>query len=151
MKIHSFRNGRFSSAQFFFFGQVPLNSNCTTCAPARPAISIEPSVLCESTTKISSAHAIEERQRGRFSASFRIGTINETGTRSSLAAIRKLQPRAMHSEKRKIRHLRVATRHGTPIEKLEPIRAEQRRNGVAAVAVEIDDFHSLLCEEAGSA
>jgi len=37
-------------------------------------------VLWESTTKISSTHAIEARQRGIFSASFLIGTMTETGT-----------------------------------------------------------------------
>src|SRR2546421_6163814 len=86
MKIHSLRNAKFSSAQFFFFGQVPLNSNCTTLAPCCWAIAIEPSVLWESTTKISSAHLTQSRQRGRFAASFLIGTITETGTRVFIAA-----------------------------------------------------------------
>jgi hypothetical protein len=41
---------------------------------------IEPSVLWESTTKISSAHFTQSRQRGRFAASFLIGMMMETGT-----------------------------------------------------------------------
>src|SRR5438093_12532982 len=86
MKIHSLRNGRRSRAQFFFFGQVPLNANCTTLAPCRWAISIEPSVLWESTTRISSAHFTESRQRGRLAASFLIGMMTETGTRVFIAA-----------------------------------------------------------------
>src|SRR5690242_3582046 len=40
----------------------------------------EPSVLCESTTKTSSAHAMASRQRGKFAASFLIGTRIEIGT-----------------------------------------------------------------------
>lgn len=40
----------------------------------------EPSVLAESTTKISSAHAIEARQRGRLAASLRMGMRMERGT-----------------------------------------------------------------------
>src|SRR5450432_1261238 len=44
----------------------------------------DPSLLSESTTKISSAQPIEERQRGRFFASFLIGTMTETGTRVEL-------------------------------------------------------------------
>src|ERR1700686_836618 len=80
MKTHSFRKGRFSSAQFFFFGQVPLKSNCTTFAPRASAICAVSSVLCESTTKISSAHFTQSRQRGRFAASSRTGTMMETGT-----------------------------------------------------------------------
>ena len=79
-KTHSLRKGRFSSAQFFFFGQVPLNSNCTTRAPNSSAMRAEPSALCESTTKISSAHRTEARERGRFPASSLIGTMTDTGT-----------------------------------------------------------------------
>src|SRR3989440_12936824 len=86
MKIHSLRNAKFSSAQFFFFGQVPLNSNCTTLAPCCRAIAIESSVLSESITKISSAHFTQSRQRGRFTASFLIGTMTETGTRVFIVA-----------------------------------------------------------------
>ena len=51
------------------------HSNCTTLAPCCSAIAIELSVLAESTTKISSAHFTEARQRGRFAASFLIGTM----------------------------------------------------------------------------
>ena len=82
MKTHSWRKGRFSSDQFFFLGHVPLNANCTTLAPSDSASATEPSVLPESTTKTSSAQAMEARQRGRLAASLRIGTRTETGTLS---------------------------------------------------------------------
>jgi len=82
MKTHSWRKGRCSSAQFFFFGQVPLKANCTTWAPWAAAIAALSSVLCESTTTISSAQATEARQRGRLAASFLIGIRMETGTRA---------------------------------------------------------------------
>src|SRR5207249_5198218 len=93
MKTHSLRNSKFSSAQFFFFGQVPLNSNCTTLAPKSWAIVIEPSVLWESTTKISSTHFTQSRQRGRFAASFLIGMMTETGTRKLTKPMRKVGDR----------------------------------------------------------
>src|SRR5947199_8509066 len=98
MKTHSLRNSKFSSAQFFFFGQVPLNSNCTTLAPNSWAIAIEPSVLCESTTKISSDDFTQSRQRGRFTASFLIGMMTETGKRVFIAAAKPATdlPRRQH-------------------------------------------------------
>src|SRR4030095_8460292 len=84
MKTQGLRKERFSSAQFFFFGQVPLNSNWTTRAPQYSALRCDASVLSESTTKISSAHPTEARQRARFWASFLIGTMTETGTGGAL-------------------------------------------------------------------
>ena len=49
---------------------------------SRIRISAEPSVLWESTMKMSSAHCTEPKQRGRFSASFLTRT--DTGTRALL-------------------------------------------------------------------
>src|SRR5687768_11411522 len=80
IKTHSNEKGRFSRAQFFFLGHRPLNSNCTTVAPNFTAISLDRSVLFESTTKTSAAHAMDARQRGRLASSFLIGTRNATGT-----------------------------------------------------------------------
>jgi hypothetical protein len=48
----------------FLFRPGALNSNCTTWAPNSSAMRGEPSVLLESTTKISSAQLIDSRQRG---------------------------------------------------------------------------------------
>src|SRR5947209_767552 len=80
IRTHSLRNRRFSSAQFFFLGKVPLNWNWTSFAPCSRATSAVASLLWLSTTKTSSAHASAGRQRRRFSASFLTGTITLTGT-----------------------------------------------------------------------
>ena len=49
-------------------------------APWASAIATVASVLWESTTKISSAHATEARQRGRLAASFLMGMMTVSGT-----------------------------------------------------------------------
>src|SRR5256885_3782912 len=113
MKPHSFWNGSYSSAQLFYFGQVPLKSNWATRAPYSSAIEIEPSALCESTTKISSAHFTQSRQRGRLPASFLIGIRTDTGTldasviQSALSADNRA-PRAHRSRDRRVEEARRA-------------------------------------------
>src|SRR5258708_6291084 len=80
MKTQSCLNGKFSRAQFFFFGQVPLNLNCMTLAPKDTATAWEPSILSESTIQISSAHCTLLRHLSRFLISFLIGIIIDTDT-----------------------------------------------------------------------
>src|SRR5579875_2022162 len=80
ISTHSLRNGRLSSAQFFFFGYDPLKRNCTSVAPYSAATSAVSSVLRLSTTNTSSAQDRAGKQRRRFSPSFLTGTITLTGT-----------------------------------------------------------------------
>src|SRR5947209_2116533 len=145
MNTHSFLKGRFSNAQFFFFGQIPLNSNCSTRAPCCSAIRAESSVLCESTTKISSAHCTDPRQRGRFADSLRIGTMTETGT---LGFITKRESRPMDGEQRNFGWRDRARDEGSAIEQGEALRAKKVRDGFARITVEINDFNSLFLKEA---
>ena len=78
-RIQSFRA---SEAAKSFCSLYPGNGRISTRAPALRARSAVPSVLSESMTMISSAHATDTSAAGRFAASFRVISVTVSlGTR----------------------------------------------------------------------
>src|SRR5216684_511404 len=78
-KTHSFCHGRLASDQLYFRGPLPSHRNGMTRAPMLRAISVVRSVLRESTTKISPAHATLRRHLAILASSFLVGIRTETG------------------------------------------------------------------------
>src|SRR5216684_3343788 len=79
-RTHSFCHGRLARDQLYFRGSLPSHRNGMTRAPMLRAISVVRSVLRESTTKISAAHATTLRRHlAILASSFLVGIRTETG------------------------------------------------------------------------